>query len=983
LKAAKGLYLNFLDDDDVLYPDHVETLVALLNTTGKKVGYSGVRNVYFRGPVHLPESRVREEVIFNLEFDTDLLLFENYVPSMSVLFCRDVLSVVVGFCEDLDLFEDWDFWIRVSRHFPFAHTDRITAEYRFYGVDSIEVSHRGKYSYDRALAKLFDRNRALMDGEAWLRFLDRGLPARTRKENEACLAWSRDLEKRLEQLNKANDECAAWGHGLQAELERVQAAHDACLARDHSLQDEINSLRGELNAAYGSTSWRITAPLRAGKKVLLQLRRLPIKVLRAVYRSIPVSDYDRYRTMSVVYRYFGVFFRRTASYQRWAHVKGDHQELKPVVPLPDLEGRDQRWILEFPSAEPTEISVIVSLNELKETTLPCMVALHQVMLLESSELIIVDHLPLEDKRSFFEKVAGVKITSDPDGSGLASSWNRGARMASGRYLVFLHRETQVTSNWLRELVGGLRDTEQVGLAGSKVIRRDGRLGEAGGAIEDNVKLWLYGTDQDPRSPQYCYVREVDFCSGISLAITKDLFLKVGGFDEALDGESPSYMGADLSLGVREIGKKVIYQALSEVICHDKPWPLDKSPRPETLSALASKSEKVFQARDERRLARRRPENCSEKWILMIDTWTPTPDKDSGSNDVVSYMKIFRSLSFGVTFIPAGDLAFLGGYTQDLQRMGIECLYAPFVKDVAAYLEAHGRRFDVVLLYRCHCASAYFESVRKHCPRAKIIFDTVDLHFLREQRQAIIEGSPVMAAQAHETKIKELSLIRQTDRTIVLSAAERNVLIKEHAIPDSLLSVIPIVREIPGPRNPFKTRRNILFIGGYEHRPNVDAVVYFASSIWPLVRERLAGVQFFVLGSKPPEEVVRLGEEPGVTVVGYVTDLSEYFDQCRLSVAPLRYGAGIKGKVGTSLSYGVPCVASSVAVEGAGMTDGVEVLIADDSEAFSDAVVNLYTNEDLWNTLSGNGLAFANTHYSMEAGRRKIAEMLWSLGVLDK
>jgi glycosyltransferase involved in cell wall biosynthesis len=315
-------------------------------------------------------------------------------------------------------------------------------------------------------------------------------------------------------------------------------------------------------------------------------------------------------------------------------------------------------------------------------------------------------------------------------------------------------------------------------------------------------------------------------------------------------------------------------------------------------------------------------------------------------------------------------------------MGVECLYAPYVKDVSVYLEAHGRRFDVVLLYRCHCAGAYFETVRKHCPRAKIIFDTVDLHFLREQRQAIIEGSPVMAAQAQETKIKELSLIRKSDRTIVLSDAERMVLVREHAIPDSLLSVIPIVRQIPGLRTPFKARRDILFIGGYEHRPNIDAVVHFASSIWPLVRERLPGVRFFVLGSKPPDEVVRLGEEPGVTVVGYVSDLSEYFDQCRLSVAPLRYGAGIKGKVGTSLSYGVPCVASSVAVEGSGMRDGVEVLVADDPDAFSDAVVKLYADEDLWNRLSGNGLAFASAHYSMEAGRRKIAEMLRSLGVLD-
>ena len=174
MRAARGAYLNFLDDDDVLLHDHVETLVSNLFATGEKVAYGNAINVYFTGPPEVPGERKREELIFNLDFDPDHLLFENYIPIMTVLFSKEVFGEVEGFCKDLVLFEDWDFWIRVSRKFPFRHIDKVTAEYRFYGVSSIEKSHRQKYRYDEAKAKIFDRTLPLLDGRAWVNFQNSG-----------------------------------------------------------------------------------------------------------------------------------------------------------------------------------------------------------------------------------------------------------------------------------------------------------------------------------------------------------------------------------------------------------------------------------------------------------------------------------------------------------------------------------------------------------------------------------------------------------------------------------------------------------------------------------------------------------------------------------------------------------------------------------------------------------------------------------------
>jgi len=175
LKAARGVYLNFLDDDDVFYPDHVETLVTHLRANEGKVVYSSVLSAHFEGPPERPESCVKKVVNHNIDFDPDRILFQNYIPIMSVLFHRDVVSRVGEFDRGLDLFEDWDFWIRASRHFRFFHIDKVTAEYRFYSSETTEESHRQKYRYREAQAKIFERTVPFLTGAIWTKLLDTDL----------------------------------------------------------------------------------------------------------------------------------------------------------------------------------------------------------------------------------------------------------------------------------------------------------------------------------------------------------------------------------------------------------------------------------------------------------------------------------------------------------------------------------------------------------------------------------------------------------------------------------------------------------------------------------------------------------------------------------------------------------------------------------------------------------------------------------------
>jgi len=176
LKVAKGVYLNFLDDDDVFYPDHVETLVCSILSRDEKVVYSSVSSAYFNGPPENLENCIKRVVNHDIDFDPDRILFQNFIPIMSVLFHRDVLCKVYGFSLDLGLFEDWDFWIRTSRYFSFHHINKVTAEYRFYGGGAAEKASREKHEYHKFLAMIFDRNIPYFTGQGCAKFLVTDFP---------------------------------------------------------------------------------------------------------------------------------------------------------------------------------------------------------------------------------------------------------------------------------------------------------------------------------------------------------------------------------------------------------------------------------------------------------------------------------------------------------------------------------------------------------------------------------------------------------------------------------------------------------------------------------------------------------------------------------------------------------------------------------------------------------------------------------------
>jgi glycosyltransferase involved in cell wall biosynthesis len=297
----------------------------------------------------------------------------------------------------------------------------------------------------------------------------------------------------------------------------------------------------------------------------------------------------------------------------------------------------------------------------------------------------------------------------------------------------------------------------------------------------------------------------------------------------------------------------------------------------------------------------------------------------------------------------------------------------------AFFAQREQAFDLIILSRAETAAKVLPACRAYAPSTPIVFDTVDLHFVRRQREAKLTGDKTTHEVAGETQLMELRLAEECDAVLVVSPDEKEILAEK--LPGQRIEIVSNIHEIQASILPYDTRRDFLFIGGFEHTPNVDAMLWFVSRIMPLIRKQLPDTKFHIIGSKMPE-AVRALECEDVVAHGYVENVDSFFESCLLSVAPLRWGAGVKGKINQSMSFGVPVVSTTVGVEGMHLTHGENVLVADAASNFADEVVRLHHDAQLWERLSKNGIKNVEEYFSLAAARRSLEELLVDLSVLD-
>ena len=372
-------------------------------------------------------------------------------------------------------------------------------------------------------------------------------------------------------------------------------------------------------------------------------------------------------------------------------------------------------------------------------------------------------------------------------------------------------------------------------------------------------------------------------------------------------------------------------------------------------------------------------NSAPRHLLLIERSVLRPNQDAGSVMIFNFVRVLRNLGYAVTFFPV-DLIYDQSYTPALQRLVVQCLHAPVVQSLAEHLADAGSRYDYVLTCRPDQTDNLLPFIKKYAPQAAVIYETHDLHFVREERQAEIEKDDALKRHAVWRKKQELRIASKVDCTIVVSEQERQLLLDES--PELSVEVIPVISEIYGRQAEFHERNGLLFVGGYEHRPNVDAVVYFVREILPLIIRHIPEIRLHVVGSNPPEEITSLASEH-VIVHGFVENLDDLMNSVRMSVNPLRFGAGVKGKIVTSMAHGVPCVGTRIAVEGMDVTDGQQALVADTPQAFADAVVKLDHDPALWKKLSDQSLTFIRERFSLETAEKAFVRIFEAISRFDK
>ena len=764
---------------------------------------------------------------------------------------------------------------------------------------------------------------------------------------------------------------------LGVSLEKAIEDRNMLLAEREQLITERNVLADRVLEIESSTLWRLMTPIRWS----LHLVKLGIK--RGMQLVMPPLMFIRKAYLFTRYHYSmgGVTGLKTAIGRRWdrwrqrgsSAVLGASQNRELLGTLPSGS-------VAFAEEDIPELSIIIPTFGQHMLTAQCLRSINAFPPSTSYEVIVADDAYPEPFDTGDFDILGVRVIRQQKNLGFLRNCNQAVSQARGSRLLLLNNDTQVLEGAIDALWGTFGKFSNVGAVGAKLLYPSGELQEAGGIIWRDGSGWNWGRDQDASLPQFNYVRDVDYCSAAALMVDRQAWSAIGGFDEQF---VPCYYeDTDLCFALRDAGWRTLYQPAAHVVHFE--GASHGNDLSEGQKSYQVRNQAVFAAKWAEQLSthaangeqpQRECDRGVKARILWVEACMLTPDQDSGSLRTFRLLRILRNIGCKVTFA-ADNLLADEPYAQLLRDEGIEVLHVPHVQSMRDYLQVHGGAYDIVTLCRHYIGIQYVDLLRGAHPDVKIWFDTIDLHYLRLRRQHELDGANATLEMADLAYSEELAVIAQSDLTIVVSDAEVAALKQE--APDARVALISNIHEIDRSEVSANERKNVLFVGGFQHPPNIDAVEYYGTEIWPLFKAACPEAETWVIGSRMPENFKRWGEAQGLQMLGFVEDLEPYYSQCKLAIAPLRYGAGVKGKVNQALSFGVPVVGTPVALEGMGLESGCDVMSASTPELFAKAMAEVYGSPELWKKLSTNGRLSLEGRFTPDVARQALIEALGPL-----
>ncbi len=630
----------------------------------------------------------------------------------------------------------------------------------------------------------------------------------------------------------------------------------------------------------------------------------------------------------------------------------------------------------FALADRPDISVIIPTYGHLFETVRCLAAVQAHTGAIAYEVIVADDRPAAPIAPALPAGGGLAVHVNERNLGFLRSCNAAARRARGRLLVFLNNDTVVGADWLRPMITVIDADRRVGMVGCKLLNPDGTIQEAGGIIHSNGWGFPYGSGDVPGRGAYNVVRDVDVVTGACFLVRRDLFERFGGFD---DRYAPAfYEEFDLATTLRDAGYRVVYQPASVVVHHGS-----ASYGREVRDRLSKLNHGKFCAKWRTLLARQpvegdplflvRERPSPRGVILVIDDKVPEYDKHAGAVTLFQYLNLMVELGLKVIFHPQ-DGQPLQPYTDALQRRGIEIVHAP--DTLAEWLAENGRHVDFVWTARPYVTFPILDLI-KRTTGAPILYYTHDLHYLREMRRFELDGNGWAREESERLKPMELGIFAAVDIVMTPSTEEARIIALE--VPDARVAVVPPylfpdTASVDPATLDFASRRDVLFVGGFDHTPNVDAALWLVRDIMPLVWATAPDTRAMIVGHAPPDEVRALAGDR-VEVTGFVPSIDPYFARARASVSPLRYGAGVKGKIVSALQAGIPVVTTGCGNEGIQLGHGVEALVGETAADIADAVLRLLGDAPLCRELSQAGAAVVRERFSATRARRVLRRLL--------
>jgi O-antigen biosynthesis protein len=555
------------------------------------------------------------------------------------------------------------------------------------------------------------------------------------------------------------------------------------------------------------------------------------------------------------------------------------------------------------------------------------------------EIIIIIDAGRNGPEALFNRTSNIRIVKTERGNIFPESFVDGISAARGKYLLFLEEGTRIGGGMMSEMTGLMKQRPRIGAVTGKIISDSGSLHSAGLMASGNGgALTPRGIGCDPCSPEFNYVARVDGCSSALLLTPRKFFSNSHG---GLQGLRSSLGEAELCSRLHRSGYEILYQSRASAIRLEERKKLNGK---ESVNQLSR-----FEVRREPGLPR----------ILYIDDRVPSLALGSGFPRSYEFLKVLAKQNYAVTLFPTDTLRANESAVADLRNLGIEVISemrpdVPARPDLRRLLRKRKGLYDLAIVSRPHNLAKNWRTLRNYDPHLKIVYDAEAFFSMRTILKAELAGKPLSPVKQKSLIAGEASLALKADIVTTVSKQEQDLFIQSGI---SNAHIVGHIAEVNRHGAPFKSRAGILFVGAMlgPESPNEDALLYFCKSIFPIIRRRLK-CALNVIGTGTLERpAVRALESRTIKIHGAVADLEEYYNSCRIFVAPTRFAAGIPWKITEAAARGIPSVVTPLIARQLGWKADRDILIGENEQNFADKAIALYSDPEMWVRIRDGGL----------------------------